>query len=234
MSQPSTLRFFWRLLQPGISMTAFIALLVAAAVWSALRDPDDFDQICLLAVFFQMFAASTGYRPAALRGHFDPMLTAGSSRGACARAHAAVSVAPGLIVWLLLGAIAAVLLPARAQALLSASALIAVSYVSVVCWAITLPFQRYVGGVVWLVVIFTLAAGHQLHSLREAFLMAGSGWIDTVRLTAAALVAPVLLVANPEVAGIVPLGLVLAVAAAVWTAGAAFITRFDAVLRDPS
>jgi hypothetical protein len=256
MNRLAPLRFFWATSPPGYAVASAAALLVSGAAWSALRDPDDFDQFVLLALSFQMFSASSGYRQQALRGHFDPILTAGSSRTACALAHFAVSIAPGLAVWLVIAALAWAFQPGRAPGLgapalsapalsapalgapalgmTSASALVAALYASTLCWTVSLPLRRYAGGVLWLALIFALAAGHQLHSLRESFLMSSGGWWDTLALTGAALVAPVYLVANPQVAGVASLGLVLSVTAAAWIAGACFIARFSGVLEDRS
>jgi hypothetical protein len=266
MSHPAPLRFFWATSRPGYAAVSAAALLVSGAAWSALRDPDDFDQFVLLALSFQMFSASSGYRRQALRGHFDSILTAGSPRTACACAHFAVSIAPGMAVWLVIAGLAWAFQPGRAPGLgapalgasalgapalgapalgapalgapalgmTSASALVAALYASTLCWTISLPLRRYAGGVLWLALIFALAAGHQLHSFRESFLMSSGGWWDTFALTGAALVVPVYLIANPQVAGVASLGLVLSVTAAAWIAGACFIARFSGVLEDRS
>jgi hypothetical protein len=235
MSHPSPLRFFRvSLQQPAASMAVFMLLLVAGGAWTAVYDADDFDQVCLLALVFQMFASSTGFREQARRGHFDPILARGTRRFACARAHWLLSIAPGLVVWLALAVIAWRLAPARSGSFFSASAICAAVYVSTLSWTITLPFQRYVGAVAWFALIFTLAAGHQLHSLREAFLMSSGNWRDTLALTGAVLIAPVFLVANPDVAGSFALAVVAGASAALWAAGAMFIAAFDGVLRDPS
>jgi hypothetical protein len=233
MSQPTPIRFFRIIMcRPGASMVLFMVSLAGAAVWSSVYDVDDFDQVCLVALFFQMFASSTGFRGAARRGYLDPLLACGTPRLACARAHWLLSVAPGFVTWLALGLVASWCAPDRAHTLLSPSAITAVVYVSTLSWAITLPFQRYVGGIGWLALIFTLAAGHQLHSLREAFMMSSGNWPDTLSLTGAALAAPVFLVASPDVAGAFPLGMVTLVSAAAWIAGVMFIARFDGLLQD--
>jgi hypothetical protein len=237
MSHPSPLRFFWATARPGYVVVSAAGLVVSGAAWSALRDPDDFDQFCVLALFFQMFSASSGFRHQALRGHFDPILTAGQSRSACARALWALAILPGMVVWLVIASLAWAFQPGRAPALMSmtsASGLVAVLYASTLSWTVSLPLRRYSGGMIWLAVIFGLAAGHQLHSLRESFLMSSGRWGDTLAVTGAALVTPVFLVANPEVAGAASLGLVLSVTAVAWMAGAGFIAWFDGVLEDPS
>jgi hypothetical protein len=236
MNHPSPLRFFWVASQPRYGVVSAAALLVSGTAWSALRNPDNSDQLLLLALFFQMFAASTGYRHQALRGHFDPILTAGSSRAACACAHFALSITPGIAVWLVIAVVTWAFRRGRGPGLemTSASALVAVLYASTLCWTVSLALRRYAGGVLWLAVMFALAAGHHLHSLRESFLMSSGGWWDTLALTGAALVTPVYLIANPQVAGVASLGLVLSVTAAAWIAGACFIARFKGELEDPS
>jgi hypothetical protein len=234
MNQPSPLRFFWVLLRPGYVAVSAAALLVSGAAWFALTDPDDLDPVYLLALFFQMLSASSGYRYQARRGHFDAVLTAGSSRTACALAHWALSITPGMVAWLAVAGVALAFQPGRAPALMSASALAAVLYAATLCWAVSLPLRRYAAAVMWLAVIFLLAAAHQLHVFRESFLMSGAGWTDTLARTGAALVIPIFLIANPEVAGAASLGLVLSVAAAAWLAGLTFIACCDGVPGDPS
>ena len=130
MSQPTPIRFFRIIMgQPRASMALFMVSLVGAAVWTSAHDIDDFDQVCLVALFFQMFASSTGFRGAARRGYFDPVLASGTPRLACARAHWLLSVAPGFVTWLALGLVASGCGPGRAHTLLRPTAITAVVYV---------------------------------------------------------------------------------------------------------
>src|SRR5207253_6978602 len=83
-------------------------LLMAYGAYVAWVAPADFDQTVAVALFLQMFAASTGYADRATRGHFDSILAGRSSRWPIAGAHWLLSIAPGLTLWVLLAAMARV------------------------------------------------------------------------------------------------------------------------------
>ena len=100
--RPSALRFFGTVLRPSAVTVAAFAVLPAYGVFLLRADPDRFGQVCGLALFFQMFSASTGYAERARRGHFDSMLVGRSSRWSIALVHWIVSLAPGVATWAIL------------------------------------------------------------------------------------------------------------------------------------
>ena len=231
---PRPIRFFAVALKPSRSLRVALLALVAFALWIAWTEPTEVEQTLVLALVFQMFAAANGYQERAVRGHFDPILAVGRSRPSIAAAHWALSIAPGVVAWLLLTAIVFLVRPSEWPASFTASGLAAFAYVSCLAWALALPLTRYASGVVWIMVLFLLAGGRQLDALREAYAMAGSGWTHVLARAGAAMVCPIFLLANPNAAGSIALLLVLLVAALCTIGGAFFIATLDIPLRDPT
>lgn len=234
MSAPSPLGYFALVLQLRRSLLATLILLGTLTAWIAWVDPINVDQAIVIALFAQMFAAASGYRERALRGHFDPILAFGWSRASVAAAHWMVSIAPGALAWLVVSAGAAAVQPARWPASLTASGLVALLYVSCAAWAFALPLTRYVSGAIWVAALVVLAGVGYVHLLRDTFLATDATVIDVLARTGSALVCPVFLLSDPQVANALIL-LLVALASAVLTAGGVlFIARLDTPLRDLS
>ena len=75
MTRPTPWMFFAAVLRPSRGTLAVLLLLAASAAWAAVTDQDAFDQVCVLALFVQMFVASTGYRRPATHGGTKVKLT---------------------------------------------------------------------------------------------------------------------------------------------------------------
>ncbi len=232
MRPPTPWRFFRVVLRPPPTHLAAAGLLLAYGLFLAWDAPGEFDQTIGLALFLHMFVASSGYSERAIRGHFDPILTGRRSRLSIAQAHWAMSAAPGLATWLLLAGIDLVGRPRHWPAFLTLSALAAFAWVSVAVWTVTLRLIRYAGGVLWLVLVFVIAAAHQMHPLQQRFLTGDATWTEALPKTGVTLLFPAFLVSRPQVAGLRTLALVFGAAVAVWAVGAWLIVRFDGVLRD--
>lgn len=234
MNAPSPLGYFVLVLQLRRSLLATLILLGTFTAWIAWVDPTNVDEAIVIALFAQMFAAASGYRERALRGHFDSILAFGWSRASVAAAHWMVSIAPGVLAWLVVSAGAAAVQPARWPASLTASGLVALLYVSCAAWAFALPLTRYVSGVIWVAALVVLAGVGYVRMLRDTFLATDATVIDVLARTGSALVCPVFLLSDPQVANALIL-LLVALASAVLTAGGAlFIARLDIPLRDLS
>ena len=232
--RPSRLfQFFGIVLRPTPAVVTAGVVLIVFGIYLASVDPGNFDQTAGIALFLQAFASSTGYSDRATRGHFDAVLTGCQSRWTIARAHWALSVAPGLVTWSALAVVDLLGRPTHWPTTLSVSGAAALLWVSTAAWAVTLRLPRYAGGALWLVGIAALAAGHRLQPLRELFLAGDSTWSDAARAAGAALICPIFLVARPDLGHTRTLVLVTGAAIAAWTAGARFIYRFDAALVDP-
>ncbi|HEV3141012.1 MAG TPA: hypothetical protein VGY57_10875, partial [Vicinamibacterales bacterium] len=227
MSEPSPIRFFWTVCRPPQSAAAVAALLFAYGLFLARRNPNDFHDVVGLALIGQMLAASTGYRDRLARGHFDPILAGRRSRVGIAIAHAGLSIVPGLLFWIAIGALEA-LTPARRLTVLSPGGITAIVHISVAVWTISLALGRNTGGVLWIVTLFLLAAGHQLTALQEAYGTSSAEIAVSVRAARAALVWPVALLTNggyvePPVLTLVAIAIVL-----MFAAGVAIVVWLDA------
>jgi hypothetical protein len=230
---PSTMRFFIVLLRPSGAIVCTAAAIVAVAAWLGSSAAGDFDQSFALVLLLQMFGAATGFTHAARRGHYDPVLCGPQSRLPAAAAHAAGSMLPGIVAWLGVICVDQVTRPRHLSTGLSVSAIEALLWISVVAWCLTLRLPRYSGGLLWLFVFVGLGSLHRLQGL-EPILLDQSSWPAIGKAIAAALTAPLLLVAHPESSD--P-PLLLAVAAAslvVFGVGVWTILSLDIPLTEPS
>jgi hypothetical protein len=227
---PSTLRFFFLLLRPNPTSLAIATVVVAFGGYLEWIYPDGFDQAVAIALFLQLFSASTGYRDRLRRGHFDPILAGPRGRLTVALVHWGLSIALGLSAWLALGAIDLVGRPHHWPTPLTGAGLAVILYVSTLVWMVTLPMTRYAGGVLWLAVIFGLAATHRLQALRLIFSAEGSSWRETIQAGLSGLVCPIFLIVDPARAGPAVITIVLLATAMAWLGGALMIRRFIGVL----
>lgn len=193
-------------LHAGYALVALTAIL-AVGVVTVWLDPGQLDSGLGMILFAQMFLASTGFVPRARQGHFDALLTGSYSRSLVVSAHWAVSVAPGVVAWLLL--VGAGLLAGSpilsALAGVRAAALVIVSAVS---WAIGFGLPRGAAGMLWMALLMVLV-------LQRAELLAvpaGAGPIEAgIRHTATLMACPFLLLADRHALapGAVPTALAL-------------------------
>jgi hypothetical protein len=226
----SPLRFFLVLLRPNASALFLATGILALGAYLARAYPEGVDQAVAIALFLQLFAASTGFRDRLRRGHFDPVLAGGSRRVAVAAAHWFVSIGPGLSVWLALGLINALSSRSAWPTPFTPAGLMVILYTSTMTWVISLPMGRYSGAVLWLVALFTLAATLQLQAMRQTFSAAADSWAGTLQSFAGVLVCPVFLLIDPLAAGPPLLALLFAATVGAWLAGVALITCFPGIL----
>lgn len=231
---PSPLRFFAIVQQPPASIAVIALAVIAFGVYLTLNDPAALDQVVAITLFLQMFAASTGFRHRLRRGHFDPILVANPARSSIASAHWAVSIAPGLVTWLILAAIDLTARPDQWPLVLRPATLLAFLFVSTAVWAATLPFARLAGGALWVMVLFALAGSGSLSRLTLMFRDGGSTWEAGARQAAAALICPFMLFATSARVGPRALLIVGAATVAAWGVGLVIIKRCDGTLTDPS
>jgi hypothetical protein len=202
----------------GLSSMAMIAL-----------DPTMGEDAIAPVALLQMFAASSGFAVPARRGHFDLLLTGGATRLRIAAAHLAVSVLPGVALWLVLGLAGMAAARTIAPRAFAPGTVFAMLVISVLAWAVTVPLPRLSGGIAWLLLIALALVGWL--EWRALVTAAGTGTLDPVTLAAMYLVCPLLLVGqrltSMQAAALVP-GAVIAAAAcaaAIW-----WITRMDVAL----
>jgi hypothetical protein len=152
------IRFF--LVVPPVSRLMVWTFLVMAVLGAAVlvSDPAQGSRVLLPVLLLQLFAASSGFGSPARRGHYDLLLTSGHRRIRVALAHWAMSVAPGVVSWLALGAVE-VLASAGARAtLMSAGTASAMFLVSSLAWSVTIAMPRFAAGIGWLMLLMTAAS----------------------------------------------------------------------------
>jgi len=158
MNSITPIRFF-RVVSLHSPLLLFALGAVGIVTTSAvIMDPTAGAKAAVPVTFAQIVAASTGFAARARRGHLDLLLTGGPSRVSIALAHLAMSVAPGLATWLVVGMFEVAVSGAASAATLSSGSLVAMTVVSSLAWAATVPFPRLSGGIAWLFAMVTLFA----------------------------------------------------------------------------
>lgn len=204
-------------------MLVGLAALGALGIAQLAMDAGSGTDTAIPVLLLHMFAVSSGFSVPARRGHFDLLLTGGSSRLEIAVTHWFVSVAPGLAVWLVLGICETMLRGSTRGAVFSNGSVAAMVLISTVGWAVTVPLPRLSGGVIWLVALFIAltASGDWRGTLLTAAEGGGSAW----SLAAMFLVCPLVLVGTTldawQARGLLPgllVALVAVIAAMSWIA----------------
>ena len=160
MTAPSPFRFFLTLRLHASSALLVLAAVTAVSVWTVALSPSELDSGLGMVLFLQMFLASTGFLPAARRGHFDPVLAGSYGRTPIAIAHWIVSVWPGAAAW---GAVTAVAYGVGSPAAFSASGgqrAAALFIVSAVVWSAGFALTRGAAGVAWIGALVALLVRH--------------------------------------------------------------------------
>jgi hypothetical protein len=131
-----------------IVLTAVIGLYTAIVT---SLDAKAVDEALAMLLLWQMLCASAGFARPAAAGHFDPALVR-CDRRLVALAHAVHAAWPVALLWLLIAAVEAASHRTMPLAF-EAGRLAAFVFVSVVCWAASLPAPRLTAGTLWLVAI---------------------------------------------------------------------------------
>jgi hypothetical protein len=131
------------------------ALVTAASVPATFVPGARPMQILLPVLVLQLFATSTGFIADARRGHFDVLLTGGVDRVTVAATYWALAVWPGVACWVVLALID--LAGHGRTGLLSAGTIAAVTSVSTIPWATTVPLNRFAGAIGWLLTLVLLS-----------------------------------------------------------------------------
>src|SRR5947209_8458328 len=99
----SPLHFLWTVQGPRQASVIIALAVLAFGAYLEWTFPEGIDQGFAVALFLQLFSASTGYIDRVRQGHLDPLLAGRTDRRWLALAHWTVSVALGGAVWVLLG-----------------------------------------------------------------------------------------------------------------------------------
>lgn len=230
---PSPIRFLVVVAGPS-AVTWLVGLAVIVyGVYIARLTPDVYGQVLAIALFLQLFAASTGFRAPLGAGHFDALLVGSPNRWKVAAAHWAVSIGPGALVWVVLAVIELVANPRHMPGAVAPAAVVLLAYASTVVWAISVVAGRLAGALIWLALLFALNASGSMAWFHLAFVPKPDTLAGLARSTASVLVVPVSLVLDPGAVGFGVLALVTLAAALAWLAGATAILRAEAALAQP-
>lgn len=177
-------------------------------------------------LLLQMFAVSSGFQVPARRGHFDLLLSGGSTRIRIVLTHWALSALPGFAVWIGVGVAELVVSEGvHARAFLTGSAA-ALLLVSVVAWALTVPLPRLSGGVVWVVTM--VVAVTMTTDWRDALIAAARGDGTLVSRAFLFLLFPFSLIGTRiELIDLPSVGPVLVSGLVLWAAAIWWIVRAD-------
>jgi hypothetical protein len=149
---------FFRVVSPVSSMmtgTFVVLTLVSAIVIGA--DAGQSANALVPVLLLQSFAASSGFALPARRGHYDLLLTRGSSRISIALVHWVSSIVPGLTSWVCLVIFELVVSAGASNHLSASGTCAAIFLVSTLPWAITVALPRFSGGIGWMLVAVTTA-----------------------------------------------------------------------------
>jgi hypothetical protein len=158
------MREFWSLVRffhvvppvPSMMTGTFVVLTIAAAT-AIIRDPGRAAGALVPILLLQSLAASSGFALPARRGHYDLLLTRGSSRTLIALVHWSTSIIGGVASWLTLAVLELVVTLGAKQSLFASGTCAAMFLVSTLPWAITVALPRFAGGIGWLLVAVTAA-----------------------------------------------------------------------------
>jgi hypothetical protein len=142
---------------PGALLAGFALATVMGMVALAL-DVGNAGRIVAPVLLLQLFAAASGFRIPARRGHYDLLLTSGVDRSVILLVHWAMSAGPGLLSWFML------ILAERVnggRTLTQPEVVAAALFVPTTAWALTVPLPRMSGAILWLLGL-ALAATAQL------------------------------------------------------------------------
>ena len=227
----SIVSYMWLIAGPPRWMWTIAAAVLAFAVYLAwLGGARQVDQAVAIALFLQLFAASSGFRVRLRAGHFDPVLVLRPSASLLATVHWSVSVGLGLAVWVALGLIGLGSGAVQTPLALTPAGLALILYVSTVSWTIGLAAGRLSGAIAWLALLIALIGTQQFAVLRVGFVAHpenAAEWLSTMR---SALIVPAFLIVDPYAISSVVTGSVLAATVIAWLGGVALIRAFDAVL----
>ena len=126
---------------------------VGAAVVRLTSNPSMAVEALTPVLMLQLFAASSGFRIPARRGHYDLLFTSGVPRWQVAVAHCVASVMPGLVAWVcvLLVEVAASHGSSFRAATIGSG--VAVVSLSLLAWAGGVALSRATAAVAWLLML---------------------------------------------------------------------------------
>jgi hypothetical protein len=137
---------------PPLFNVAF-AVAVMAAAMRLMHDASGGIDALTPVLLLQLFVASSGFRFAARRGYYDLLLTSGTPRWQIALAHCLVSILPGMVSWLCVGALEAAASHGTRWVSIAPGTCAAFVSASLLAWSVAVFSSRTATTVVWLLVL---------------------------------------------------------------------------------
>ena len=156
---------------PRLFAMAF-AVAVAAAGMRLMSDATAAIDALTPVLLLQVFVASSGFRFAARRGYYDLLLTSSTPRWQIALAHCLVSILPGIIGWMCVGALEAAASRGTRWVSIAPGTCVAFGGASLVAWSVAAFSSRTATTVVWLLVLTIPALARVLSPVR----LLGTSW----------------------------------------------------------
>jgi hypothetical protein len=129
------------------------AVALAAAAMRLMNDASAGIEALTPVLLLQLFVASSGFRFAARRGYYDLLLTSSTPRWQIALAHCLVSILPGAISWLCIGALEMAASHGTRWVWFAPGTCAAFMNASLVAWSVAAFSSRTATTVVWLLVL---------------------------------------------------------------------------------
>jgi hypothetical protein len=152
---PYLLRFFQVVPPvPPLIVATFVAITGVASL-AVATSPGRARGALAPVLLLQLFTASSGFAVPARRGHYDLLLTRGTSRLRVTLAHWVTTIAPGVFSWLVLAYVERLAVGDWAV-LVTSGTVAAMFMVSTLPWAFTIALPRFSGGIGWLLLLVTM------------------------------------------------------------------------------
>jgi hypothetical protein len=139
----------------ALIVVSIVAAIGMVTVW---LDAREIDSGLGMILFAQMYLASSGFAARARQGHFDPILTSGLSRTGIVACHWLISIAPGLVAWLAVVAVAVFSASDAAVSALSGPRAGGLLIVSTLAWVAGFALPRGAAGMLWMAMLVALVS----------------------------------------------------------------------------
>jgi hypothetical protein len=172
-----------------------LAIAVAAGALRLMSDASAALDALRPVLLLQLFVASSGFRFAARRGYYDLLLTSGTPRWQIAVAHCLVSILPGIVSWVCIGAFEVAANRGGGWLSITPGTCAAFFGASFIAWSVAVFSSRTATTVVWLLVLTLPAIARMASpvpllgmswSLANAFMLV-TAWATAVIAFAAAI-----------------------------------------------
>lgn len=109
-------------------------------------------------LLLQLLASSSGFAASARRGYYDLLLTRGHARLQVAVVHWLVSIAPGVVGWIILGIVELLVTRGASGIAFASGTALAMLLLSTIPWALTVALPRFSGAIGWAIVVLMTTA----------------------------------------------------------------------------